>query len=508
MKKRFIVFLIIILVIIGVIFGIRKINNSKINYRIEEVNKYNYAKLYENEKYGVIDLEGNIIISPEYKDIVIINPEKDIFVCYEDDNNIKILNSKEEELFSGYENIQPIKLKNVASILCYEKTVLTYQKDGLYGLVDINGKKITKNIYDSIENLKGTEGKLLVSKNGKYGVININGKKLVDTKYDNIKTDEYYTENEKYLKAGFIVSNTTDDGFKIGYIDYTGKKILDAKYNDIMRATSLDDLYLIVSENGKYGFFEKSKKVIPFEYQSISYDESGLLLLEKNKKYGMSDLKGEIKIKVTYDDIEYKGIYVYANNSNESIVYDTNGDKQDINFNKTIYKTDNENYRISTMMNNNILYYGIENKEGIKLVNEVYSYIEYIFKDYFIAKNQKGKMGIINANGKTILDFKYQLIQKFKGKNLLQVLDTKNNTHIYNEKIEDVYKMKNAKFENNDNYIKLYNDKETKYLDNNGNEISEDNEMIKNENIKGLPNEIDNYTKVQYSLDNAYYIKK
>ena len=68
--------------------------------------------------------------------------------------------------------------------------------------------------------------------------------------------------------------------------------------------------------------------------------------------------------------------------------------------------------------------------------------------------------------------------------------------------------MKNARFENNDNYIKLYNDKETKYLDNNGNEISEDNEIIKNENIKGLPNEIDDYTKVQYSLDNAYYIKK
>ena len=270
MKKRFIVFLIIILVIIGVIFGIRRINDSKINYRIEEVNKYNYAKLYENEKYGVIDLEGNVIISPEYKDIVIINPEKDIFICYQDDNSTKILNSKEEELFGGYENIQPIKLKNVASILCYEKNVLTYQKNGLYGLVDVSGKKITKNIYDSIENLKGTEGKLLVSKNGKYGVININGKRLVDTKYDNIKTDEYYTENEKYLKAGFIVSNTTDDGFKIGYIDYTGKEILDAKYNDIIRITNIDDLYLIVAENGKYGLYKKSKNIIPFEYQSIS----------------------------------------------------------------------------------------------------------------------------------------------------------------------------------------------------------------------------------------------
>ena len=507
MKKRFIVFLIIILVIIGVIFGIRRINDSKINYRIEEVNKYNYAKLYENEKYGVIDLEGNVIISPEYKDIVIINPEKDIFICYQDDNSTKILNSKEEELFGGYENIQPIKLKNVASILCYEKNVLTYQKDGLYGLVDVSGKKITKNIYDSIENLKGTEGKLLVSKNGKYGVININGKRLVDTKYDNIKTDEYYTENKKYLKAGFIVSNTTDDGFKIGYIDYTGKEILDAKYNDIIRITNIDDLYLIVAENGKYGLYKKSKNIIPFEYQSISYDESGLLLLEKNKKYGMSNLNGEIKIKVNYEDIEYKGIYIYASSSTENTVYDVDGNKQDINFNKTIYKTGNEDYRISTIMNNNILYYGIENKEGIRLVNEVYSYIEYIFKDYFIAKDDNGKMGIINANGKTILNFKYSLIQKIKETNLLQVLDNKSNTHIYNNDIKDIYKLKNARIEDNDNYVKVYNDKENKYFDDNGKEISEDNEII-TESIKGLPSKIDNYVKVQYSLDNAYYIQK
>ena len=192
----------------------------------------------------------------------------------------------------------------------------------------------------------------------------------------------------------------------------------------------------------------------------------------------MSNLNGEIKIKVNYEDIEYKGIYIYASSSTENTVYDVDGNKQDINFNKTIYKTGNEDYRISTIMNNNILYYGIENKEGIRLVNEVYSYIEYIFKDYFIAKDDNGKMGIINANGKTILNFKYSLIQKIKETNLLQVLDNKSNTHIYNNDIKDIYKLKNARIEDNDNYAKVYNDKENKYFDDNGKEISEDNEII------------------------------
>ena len=59
---------------------------------------------------------------------------------------LRIRNSQKEEKFTEFEKVEPIKLKNVASILCYEKSVLKYEKDGLYGLIDFNEKKITKNI--------------------------------------------------------------------------------------------------------------------------------------------------------------------------------------------------------------------------------------------------------------------------------------------------------------------------------------------------------------------------
>ena len=58
-----------------------------------------------------------------------------------------------------------------------------YEKDGLYGLITYNGKEITKPIYNSIENLRPTEGKFLVSKDGKYGCIDLNGNTLVKTDY-------------------------------------------------------------------------------------------------------------------------------------------------------------------------------------------------------------------------------------------------------------------------------------------------------------------------------------
>ena len=56
----------------------------------------------------------------------------------------------------------------------------------------------------------------------------------------------------------------------------------------------------------------------------------------------------------------------------------------------------NENYKIITLINNNVTYYGIENKEGTELVGLGYNYIEYIYKNFFIAEDENGKYGIIN----------------------------------------------------------------------------------------------------------------
>lgn len=508
MKKKIIVFSIVFLIIIGIVFGIRKINNSNINYEISKINSFNYFQYYENKQYGVIDRQGNTKIQAKYKKIVIPNPEQDIFVCYEENEDTKILNAQGEELFTEYDKVEPIKLKNVASILCYEKSVLKYEEDGLYGLIDFQGKKITKNIYNSIENLQMAEGKFLVSKNNKYGIINLKGKILVNTEYDSIRADGYY-KNEDYSKSGFIVSKTTDEGYKYGYINYKGKEIIETKFNEIVRLHELDEIYLIISENGKYGLYKEDKEIIPHEYRSILYDEIGLLILQKNKNFGMADLKGKIKIPVDYTNIETKGIYIYTSNQKENVVYDNQGNKIDINFNKSIYTTESEEYRISTIMNNNITYYGIENKEGTTLVKEGYIYIEYAYKDYFIAKDEKGKLGVINSNGRVLIDFKHESLQKIKGKDMIQILNNKNDkTYIYSAELEKICEMKNAIIDNQDNFIKVYNNKQEKYYNNQGIEIAKDDQVIKNNIEKGLPTNIGNFVKMQYSLDNAFYVTK
>ena len=209
MKKRYIALIIVIvLIIIAVASGIAYymiIENGK-NYEIEKIENYNYFVLKEKDLYGVIDRQGNILIEPEYNEIIIPNPEKAVFITYKEDE-IKVLNNLNEQILGQYSNITPIRFKNISSDLMYEKSVLKYEKDGKYGLINLEGKVISEPIYDEIDSLQFKEGELLVKQNDKYGVINIKGNILIKLEYDEILTDEYYTSEDIYKKARLYCRN-------------------------------------------------------------------------------------------------------------------------------------------------------------------------------------------------------------------------------------------------------------------------------------------------------------
>lgn len=508
MKKKIIILVIILIIVIASIFAIKS-KNSKYEYNLNKVTSYEYFTLISNEKHGVINKNGDIVINPNYTDIIIPNPEKDIFFCYNNDA-VEVINSKGEKLYTNFEKVEPIKLKNVATTLNYEKSVFKFQKDGKYGLINTEGKIIVKNEYESIENLQLCEGLFLVSQNSKYGIINLKGTVVINPSYDNITSDGYYTEQDGYRKSGFIVSNKTDDGYRYGYITNTGKTYLSTSYNSIARVRKDDtdkDVYLVVSQSGKYGLYKNKKNVISQEYQSIEFDENNnLLIIEKNKKYGAASLEGKIIVEPENTELEIKGIYIYAKQALENKVYDINGNKINISFNKAIYETENENYRISTLENNDVTYYGIVDRNGNTLVSEKYQYIEYAFGTYFIAKNDEGNYGIINSNGKETVEFKYNVLQKLKGKNVLQAVSSNLGvTDFYSSSLKTILSVKNADINNEEEYIKISTENETIYLDADGNRITKDSEIIKNSNKLQEPDTIGKYKKVQFTLENVYY---
>lgn len=194
-----------IFVIVAIVLGIYfYIDYQKKQYEVEEVSNFLYYPLYENGKIGVIDTSGNVLVAPTYDDIKIPNPQKAVFICQDAEKNV-IQNDKKEILFEEYEQVSPIDTRGTVSNIPYEKKVLQYKRNGKYGLIDYEGKIITKPMYEEIQGLENKESELLVKKDGKYGVINQKGAQIIKAEYDGIVADGYYDEEQKYALSGYVV---------------------------------------------------------------------------------------------------------------------------------------------------------------------------------------------------------------------------------------------------------------------------------------------------------------
>ena len=472
------VFLLVILlaVVLGIVFAVVNKNSDKgVALQTINENDVKYYILRVNNKFGVIDKEGNIVVEPKYGDLVIPNPTKDVFLYTEgneiNNKNYKAINGAGNELFGNYDVVEAIQINQLSSYVPYEKTVLKYKKNNLYGLISYTGEKITDAIYEEIQGIDYKEGYLKVKKSGSYGVIDITGKQIIKCEYSNIESDGYFSEKTKYLKSGFILQVKTDNGYKYGYANYKGKVVKDAMFNDISRVNEIDDdknAYLMISMNGKYSLYKNDKDIFKSEFEDIGYDSSSkLFIVHAQNGQGIFNIQGKNIIPVDYDSISIGGEYINATKGEEKIVFDLNGNKIDAKY--VSYSKVSDKYGIIIDENYN---YNIVDKNLNKLLKDDYIYIEYFRNDLFIA-TKNANTGIIDAAGNVVVPIKYGTITKINGTDILAATLLKNNEiDLINAKGSVINGLENAVLENNDNYIKIYSKTNVKYYDKEGNEVS------------------------------------
>ena len=475
-NKKVIICAIIISIIILVIAGTIVYKHAKgksSDYELEKIDVWTYLPIVENEKMGVIDNKGNVVIEPNYNNIQIPNPTKDVFIC-SNENETKIVNAKGEEKFKNFEEVSAIQLKELATEIPYEKSVLKYKENGKYGIINFDGKKITKAIYNNISNLPYKEGELLVEKDGKYGVISILGKNILPIQYKEIKVDEYYEAENAYRYSGYIVGNDTDKGTMYKYINYKTNIETKSEYQDIKRIVDYEDkdkFYLIYEKYNKYGVIEDENTIINNEYDNIEYDNlNQLFIVKKDGKYGIVKLNGETLISCLYDEIDIEGIYIYALKNEEQTIFNTSGEKIEDQKYKSVYNVENTNYKITINDENK---YGVLDENNNSIISNNYFYIGYLGNNYFVVSGQNGKNGIIDNKGDVILDTKYDTIEKIEDTNLIDAVEINTNTiTLFNNEMKELNKMSNANIFVEKNYIRIYSNKEQKYFNSNGEEKS------------------------------------
>ena len=154
--------------------------------------------------------------------------------------------------------------------------------------------------------------------------------------------------------------------------------------------------------------------------------------------------------------------YISGTKANTTTDFDRSGKKVTGNIYKKVIATENKDYFITVGQNN---LYGIINEKGVETTVNKYTYIEYLIGEYFAAYNSDNQIGIIDQYGNTVLPIQYNLIQRIKGTNMVQVNNTaKGNLEIYSSNIKQIAIMRNAKLYINKEYIKIVSDTETKYI--------------------------------------------
>ena len=465
LKNVILIALILIIAIIALILIIKRTSNEIDVYR--DI-KYNYFAMYSTEdKVGVIDTEGEVIIEPTYLDIYIPNPERDVFICYSSETEYEILNSKGEEAFNDYEGVSAIQTSEDS--LDFEKYVLKFQKDGKYGLINYDGEIVLEANYDSIESLNYKPGELLVQKDGKYGVVTSNGNEKIKIEYDSIVGDEYYSEDSKYNLTGYIVGNKTDTGYLYGYLNSEGKRELDVEFESITRVLKYDDTssYLIVMTNGRRGVYKDSSEIISQNYQNIIYAEnSDIFVVRRNSNYGIFSVSGDEILEVKYVGYSLAGDYISVElDDGTKELYDVNGNKiSNLNY-TSIQSAGNTNSYIA--IDSDGFYYII--MQGETLSNN-YTYISYAFDNYFIFRNEEGLYGLLNIYSGVVIEPQYTLMLVVDGTNAIEGELGDGTIDIYSNNIDKIISMNNAVVEKiNNEYTRIYNMSDIEYIDKNGN---------------------------------------
>lgn len=284
--------------------------SSRTNYE-------NNVEIESNEKCGLIDAAGNIVLSKEYDRIIMIN-----------DHIVKL---RKDEKHWLYDIDLKKEISKRYSVISYfqDRNITLMAVGNLYGIIDLNGKEIIKPEYDIVSAYD--KDIFIARKDDRYGCFTADGKTLLPFEYKNIESSDHFifARNdggyEVFDKAGTFVThldfrivrelneNTIavhENGVTYIYDLRNKKKISSEPYLDLavasfdknrgihIHAYQKDGLY-----DAKSGFIDFNGKIIlPIEYNIGNFRE-GFATIGKDNKYGFIDESKQIVIPLQFDRV-------------------------------------------------------------------------------------------------------------------------------------------------------------------------------------------------------------
>ena len=465
--KKVIAVIMAFLVIIMFFIGIRELLKGDSNLN-EKAFSLAYYTVYEEGKWGVIDTKGNRVIQPTYEEMITIpDNTKPIFICTENVNyndgtyTSKAINEKSKVIVGEYDKVEAIDNHDKNNNLWYENNVLKVQKDGKYGLINLEGKELLSCTQDAIEPIIGTKSVFITTTNGKKGLVDSMGKVIILNEYVEITSltekyeDGFIVKNEqgkygiinydttvaiepKYDEISHIYGNgmyVVRDANIVKVVNASGESFIENKFNEV-KEINVDNFVIKINE--KYGIINKEgEEKIPAEYENLTYAFSNYYIAQKDGKYGVITIDKQEALPFDYSNITYLsniGVFqVEKSDSIESQILDKNfnvkvtGLIAEINQDKNYIRVrENGEYKYynfkleqkenTEMLATNTIFlskkdgkYGYVNEKGVVVVDYIYEDATEQNKYGYVAVKKDGKWGSLDAKGKVVCECKYTL---------------------------------------------------------------------------------------------------
>ncbi len=311
----------------------------------------------KGEKWGILNLKGEIIVPFDYQRITI---------------------TEDNQTFIGK------KQNKEAHLDLKQNAIFPYQ----YNSLSLSDKK---DCY-------------IVAENGKYGFVNSKGKIMIPLEYD------YIEKAENGLGYTVTIGNYDEGNAKSHLLFPNGKKFENTYSYSQPFLTSDNKKCAIASQNDKkFGILDtEGNEYLPFEYDKIEYFEGDNFILAKNGKYSYANAKNLKKVKFDYDFLQivnpYSGVFkncFYAKQQGKMGIVDNNFKVRiALEYDSLARFRGNDSLQLARKNDK----WGLVNyKNEIVVPFEYENITTYNYNYFFVYQN--GKKGMINKSNKLILPY-------------------------------------------------------------------------------------------------------
>ncbi len=316
----------------------------------EFVGDSDYGRFRYNDKYGIIDIDGNIVIEPIYEDMSF--PSENLVVAEKSDGNFVILDITSGKEVGSVEGSEDIPANQIYKI---SNPSILYGDDGDDYIGFSDGyifMRVTSWANDRLE--ENYNSGIAI---GYYSDNFMQPKTLAGLDKDGKELWTVENVNEYESQSDGVIIYQDRDSSLYGAVDLKGNNVLECEYEKLTRA---GNGLIGFKKYGLWGYLDyKGNEVIKPQFSNAQKFSGGIALVEKDSKQYLINTKGETVIDNVGEGASYYGNGLVI--LNYVSVYDFEGNPVSLN-NQSV----DSNERVSNALNYNggkILKEGSENNQ-------------------------------------------------------------------------------------------------------------------------------------------------